>query len=256
MADWGALGNDPRVVYQDEHVILICARWQDVELPMVDAAIFDAPYSDRTHGKQRHGRRPEKRGDGEYVSARGIGYSHWSASDVKELCSGIACGGWFVSLTDSELYPAWRDGFRSIGLTAFAPLPCLMPGMNVRLAGDGPSSWAVWCVVGRPRSLRSWGTVPGGYYGNPFDAGENTATATRRSVVVGSKPLWLMQAIVRDYTREGDLILDPCAGSGTTGRAAKDLGRRCIMIEMDPETCEIAAKRLRPHRAWQQELTL
>ena len=42
----------------------------------------------------------------------------------------------------------------------------------------------------------------------------------------------------------GDLILDPFAGSGTTGRACKDLGRRCIMVEIEEKYCEIAARRL------------
>jgi DNA modification methylase len=39
-------------------------------------------------------------------------------------------------------------------------------------------------------------------------------------------------------------IIDPFAGSGTTGRAAKDLGRKCTMIEREEKYCEIAANRL------------
>lgn len=59
-----------------------------------------------------------------------------------------------------------------------------------------------------------------------------------------AKPLPLMVRIVAALSDPGDIILDPFMGSGTTVRAAKDLGRRAIGIEIDERYCEIAAKRL------------
>lgn len=58
------------------------------------------------------------------------------------------------------------------------------------------------------------------------------------------KPEAVIAKMIRTTTRPGDLILDPTAGSCTTLRVAKDLGRRAIGIEQSERYCEAAAKRL------------
>ena len=57
------------------------------------------------------------------------------------------------------------------------------------------------------------------------------------------KPLALMNWCI-NLAGDVQTILDPFAGSGTTGRAAKDLGRKCVLIEREERYCEIAARRM------------
>jgi DNA modification methylase len=58
------------------------------------------------------------------------------------------------------------------------------------------------------------------------------------------KSLGLMEDLVRIHSNPGDLIVDPYAGSGTTGVAAKRLGRRFFGIEIDPDYAAQAARRI------------
>lgn len=58
------------------------------------------------------------------------------------------------------------------------------------------------------------------------------------------KPVALMEYLIRTYTNEGDTVLDFCAGSGSTGVAAVQLGRHFIGIEADASYCEIARARI------------
>jgi hypothetical protein len=58
------------------------------------------------------------------------------------------------------------------------------------------------------------------------------------------KPLEWMRWLVRLATREGDVILDPFAGSGTTGVAAIAEGRKAILIEREPKYADICRRRV------------
>ena len=58
------------------------------------------------------------------------------------------------------------------------------------------------------------------------------------------KPIALMEYLIKMVTPKGGTVLDPFAGSGTTGVACKNLNRNYILIEKEPEYIEIIKKRL------------
>ena len=58
------------------------------------------------------------------------------------------------------------------------------------------------------------------------------------------KPVSMMKHLIKTSTRDADMVIDPFAGSGTTGVAALMLGRSCLLVEQNEKWCEVAATRL------------
>jgi DNA modification methylase len=75
-----------------------------------------------------------------------------------------------------------------------------------------------------------------------FFAGEKGVDATKHPT---AKPIKAMERIILAHTKEGDIVLDPFLGSGTTALAAKKLNRNYIGIEISKEYCDLANSRLK-----------
>ena len=58
------------------------------------------------------------------------------------------------------------------------------------------------------------------------------------------KPVLLLEDLVKTYTNPGDLVLDNCMGSGSTGVACVNTGRRFIGMELDKQFFDIAKERI------------
>lgn len=236
------------------------ADWRDL-LEVVrgegecDLLCTDAPYSERTHAGHDDGtetantvaKRMKSGGRSETfelraskLTRRPINYGAWSPQDVSDFVSAWApiTRGWMVSVTDHVLAPAWSAAMESVGRYVFAPLAFVAPGSRVRLTGDGPAQWSTFVIVSRPKSraFASWGSLGGAYVLPPGCGG--------RLDVVGGKPLWLMERLVEDYSRPGQLVVDPCMGAGTTLVAAQRSGRRSIGGDAMLEHAELAARRI------------
>jgi hypothetical protein len=203
-----------------------------------DALIFDAPYSARSGAAN-------KRSDGYSGEGLGADYDALTEADVRAFCESWAprTRGWMVSLTDWPLSFAWYREMESIGRYVFEPVTCVIRAMSVRVQADGPSSWTLYAVASRPRTreFADWGVLDGAYVGGC--GGNGRAGGTERSGGRG-KPQWLMQALVRDYSKAGDVVCDPYAGWGSTLIAAAALGRKAIGAECVADAHSEASRRL------------
>jgi hypothetical protein len=134
----------------------------------------------------------------------------WLAVWHKPLSTGVRAG-------NSPIVPHWSPivlyGIHTLGTkTAFTPdVFAHRPERGGHQNGlKGRESWASADVAGHPTPL----------------------------------PLSLCVELISAFGQSDGPVLDPFMGSGTTLRAAKDLGRRAIGIEIEERYCEIAAKRL------------
>lgn len=57
------------------------------------------------------------------------------------------------------------------------------------------------------------------------------------------KPIGLIERLIRNSSRKGEVVLDTFGGSGTTLLAAEKLGRKCLMMEYDPKYVDVIIQR-------------
>jgi len=122
----------------------------------------------------------------------------------------------------------------------------------------GRDTWvAVWEKINsvgfERRFAPQWVPIVIAYNGNPPFWGKDLFQCPLVPQDVGHptpKPLGVTEWCVRRASGEGETILDPYMGSGTTGVAALKLGRKFIGIEIEPKYFDIACRRI--EEAWKQ----
>jgi DNA modification methylase len=94
---------------------------------------------------------------------------------------------------------------------------------------------------GRPGRGRHPGTR--WYGGNNQPSVFHIPKPTRNETHPTTKPVALVEAMLKNSSRRGEIVLDPFAGSGSTLIAAERLGRRCFAVELDPAYCDVIRRR-------------
>jgi DNA modification methylase len=138
---------------------------------------------------------------------------------------------------------AWDDSAPDIEwLLSFTSRQVIWGGNYFLLPAS--RGWLAWCKPDAPPSM---GNVELAWTSESRNAKHFiwsiSATNSERLGHPTQKPLAVISWCL-SFFPGATTILDPFAGSGTTGRAAKDLGRKCVMIEREERYCEIAARRM------------
>lgn len=234
----------PQPFYQDELVQLFHADCRDI-LPLIDSVdhlISDPPYGEHTHAKQWIGAALTADGNPRVSTAfKELGFAHITAAEqawVAQMAA-LTVLRWTLLFTDVEGVWGWREVLSGAGLDYVRA--CVWDKVDgaPQFTGDRPAAGAEAIVCAHKPGKKRWNSGgKRGVYRHPVNGvrGDKPHPST--------KPEALMAELISDFTDEGDLILDPFAGSGTTLVAAKKLGRKAIGIELSEKYCEVAARRL------------
>lgn len=209
--------------YQDDSCIIYNCDYREIlpELEPVDLILTDPPYiiecsSGGAFGDRKHLTETKGFTDGGVDYSFLKGFDNWFCfCSFVQLCE-------LLSVADS------RKGKKL--LTWNKPNPC--PAINNKYLPDVEyivHSFSKNRLFGKYKHRSSYHIYPCG----------NKATSHPNE-----KPLPVIKRLLILGSKENETILDPYMGSGTTLRAAKDLGRKAIGIEIEEKYCEIAAKRL------------
>lgn len=211
--------------YQDKHCTIYHGDCREIlpHLEPVDLVLTDPPYGiGEAAGKNKSRGKPIGGKGGVFVPATDYGNQKWDDLPVSQ------------SLIDS-----------------FIRQPTIIFGGNF-YALPASSCWFVWDkhITGDFADCElAWTNLPGAvrkidylWNGCMRKRPEQRWHPTQKPVSVMS---WCIAQADTKLKAIQKTILDPFMGSGTTLRAAKDLGRKAIGIELEEKYCEIAARRLR-----------
>lgn len=130
-------------------------------------------------------------------------------------------------------------------LVFYKKLPTYNPQFRVGVPYSSKSSVTLSPLTHGRKERAARSQVSDGSKANPGSIIREKAQVGRNvSVHPTQKPVALMEYLIRTYTNEGETVLDFTMGSGTTGVACVNTGRRFIGIERDETYFEIAEKRI------------
>jgi DNA modification methylase len=246
MGRW-ASGVEMTPYYQDDAVTLYHGDCLDIlpQIGSVDHVITDPPYEAEAHTLARRVQRgtpgtARARGDMRVETLPFAAITHALRRDVSKQI-GLIARRWVLVFCQAEAAHKWHRSLQLAGVTRRRWCVWVKPDGQPQFSGDRPGVGYETIVASHAVGASRWN---GGGRLGVFSHIKNVTGSRYSDPHPTTKPLLLMVDLVTLFTDEGETILDPFAGSGTTGVAAKLNGRKAILIEREEKYCEIAAKRL------------
>jgi site-specific DNA-methyltransferase (adenine-specific) len=225
----------------------------------VDVCITDPPYAEHVHTAQRRGQMSRERQGSERAAfnrKRELGFAHLDPNLRRAVAKELArvVWRWVVVFSDLESHHLWREDLELCGLEHIRVGIWRKEGSTPQFTGDRPAVAAeAMEIAERPRELgaleiahppgrKRWNGGGGHAYWSYPIVLDRGGTGAR--VHTTQKPVELMEALVRQFSEPGEVVIDPFAGSGTTGVACRRLGRRFLGWERDPAYAVIAEQRI------------
>lgn len=224
----------PTPYYDEGGITIYHADCRDIlpHLPKVDLVLTDPPYEAEAHTLQRR----VSRGN-EPLSFEPLSFE--LRKQAAYLMAGLSKG-WTLVFCQIEAAMLWREQLENGGAIYRRCCIWVKPDGMPQYSGDRPGMGYETFIACHAKGRSEWNG--GGKHGVfIFNKGEGGSLPNEHET---QKPLKLMKELVKLFSDENETVCDPFMGSGTTLRAAKDLGRRAIGIEIEEKYCEIAVRRL------------
>lgn len=209
----------------------------------VDHVITDPPYEAEAHTLQRRTLPGAKSNTTGVVAVDPLDFDPITEEVRAAAAEQIArvARRWSLVFCQAEAVAAWRASMVAGGAVYKRACIWVKTDGMPQLTGDRPGMGYESIVAAHAPGRSEWNA--GGRLG-VWTFSKKSDNDANRTGHPTQKPESIMEALIRDFTDQGDLICDPFAGSGTTGVAAIRLGRRFIGWERDPKYHAIAVKRL------------
>ena len=229
----------PAPYYKDSAVTLYHGDCREI-LPLletVDHVITDPPYEAECHTEGRRVWGPGGKPIGQVIPFAQMDEDTRAAVAVQ--CRRLTRR-WSLVFCQVEGAMLWRAVGEDAGLGYRRTCVWVKPDGKPQFTGDRPGM-GYECIVCFHQAGRSTWNGGGRHGVFTFNKNEGGGFAAPHPT---TKPDRLMRELVGLFTDPGETVLDPFAGSGSTLRACKDLGRKAIGIEMDRKYCDVIVKRM------------